>query len=184
MVYPLINDKDNINIMQYTKKYLKKNISIDMIEEIGKYLINNTFKIINDDINFNINTKIELQHLTLPTKTINLAVRLPRTNIYFNYKPVIERIKFNLNGNEFINENKNYFLKKSEGNIYQISFAIEPFKYQPTGTINFSESNKETLWVEINNKEFEKNNNYFDLIVTGENNNILSILSGLGGLNF
>ena len=75
--------------------------------------------------------------------------------------------------------------------IYSYSFAVDNYKFQPSGSCNMSRIKKVTLEVETNKteKKFSINENLqyqylYDINVYAVNYNVLRIMAGMGGLSF
>lgn len=93
------------------------------------------------------------------------------------------------NGNELIKRESNYFnlylpwkhhSNSPDVGVYMYSFALEPEKYQPSGTMNFSELDSFCIKVEFNDEATLP----CVLKVYGRNYNVLEIRGGQGALRY
>ena len=79
------------------------------------------------------------------------------------------------------------FGNSSEGTVYVLSFALNPRKDEPTGTINFSRILYKSLKLTLVDEKYYTNNNFKPNILFNYYSsyyNILSIKDGLGGLMY
>ena len=119
-----------------------------------------------------------------------------------NYeKNIIVKAVLNINNSERFPEKKGDFFYNlqtyqyhsgfSGDGINVFSFALEPHKYQPSGTCNFSRINKSGLYATLLPPPMLKNNegdiNYaysYDMDLYAINYNVLRIMGGMAGLGF
>ena len=161
--------------------------SLEIIEKIGKYITGNEVTLNKDNIStiMKINVALHFKH---PIKSINIAIRSPSSDVYFNYKQIINRIELNFDGHKYVDEKGLYLSTLAQNrhnsknnNIYSILFSNNPHIFQPSGCFNLSRIDKQNLFIEIDTKELNKGS---ILIVTSENYNVLYVESGMAGLRY
>lgn len=166
---------------------LRSTFDFETIEKIGKYITGNKVTLNEDNIStmMKIRADLGLHH---PVKNINISIRFPANDIYFNYKKIIKQLELKLDGTTQTNEKGLYLntmaqnkYKSKNNNIYSILLENNPNEFQPSGSINFSRVDRSPLSIEIDTKELEKD---ALLIITSENYNILRVMSGMLGLAY
>jgi hypothetical protein len=112
-------------------------------------------------------------------------------------KHILDNAVLSLNNNDindnvdakFLSDVQLYqkFNNSSEGTVYVLSFALEPRKDEPTGTINFSRILYKTLKLTLVDESYYTNNNFKPNILFNYYSsfyNILVINDGLAGLMY
>lgn len=188
--YNIERNKNIKKIDEFKKYFLKQSNNTSILNEIASYLLGKNVSVCPRLTNAKIEMK---QRIVMPfcTRYFNIVVKFPRTNVYFNYKPVIERLGLTLDGYKYLDEKKEYLTSISQNcfnnrnpNIYAIPLCLDPVNWNPSGTINFDKVNDSILNFEYNTAEMEKYGNDCELIVTYNNYNVLRVLSGMAGLCF
>lgn len=183
--------KENIYNIHYDnlKKLntLRSVFDFETIEKIGKYITGKHVSLNENNISTTIELKIAL-NFNHPVKSMNISIRSPSNDVYFNYKSVIKHLELKLDRTIHTNEKGLYLstvaqnkYKSKNNNIYSILFSNNPNEIQPSGSINFSRVDQALLSMEIDTKELDKEEK---LIVTCENYNILRVMSGMLGLAY
>ena len=181
-------DKDiklNLNMhneYEHEEKYENKNLNLDhnfikdnnIMNKFGKNIINkkiinddnNCYKIINDNINSNINRNIKIDNIN--NKKENNNVFLGNDNNFINK---FNNLSLN-NNNQTINENNAEFLKYKKLEENSIIINNNSFK-----NLNFKEINNIKIPTSLSNISF--NLNYTDLKEFKLNQDIINELSNL-----
>ena len=118
-------------------------------------------------------------------------------NFRFYNQDILKSCRLLFNGNErFSTQDSTFFknvqsyqhnFKSDKPGIYMYSFALEPSKYQPSGSCNFSNISNVQLEIETNDIQpvTENSSDYnYNIHVIAVNYNILRIVGGMAGTAF
>lgn len=144
---------------------------------------------------YNINNQAGLDDSIVKSKLPNKeTAKYYHRNILKNAKLLFDgKDRFSVKDNIYFNylEPYNTALSTPKEGIYSYSFAVDNYKFQPSGSCNMSRIKKVTLEVETNQteKKFSINENLqyqylYDINVYAVNYNVLRIMAGMGGLSF
>lgn len=118
------------------------------------------------------------------------------TPLFNNYKDIMYNCKFIFNGRDrFSTQNFTFFnalvpykynVNSPADGIYNYSFALNPYKFQPSGNCNFSRINKFQMNMDLRSAEDPetKKRFYYNMFVYGVNYNVFRIVAGIGGVAF
>lgn len=163
--------KCNIMLKQVFLTNLEEKRFIESYQEYLVTLNQNIYKKINSK-----NYNLDLNEIGLCVKNFNFAFRGKTTCKYFNYLPICNNAKLNINN--YLHFDKFGDSLIDENNIYKYSFELVNNTKQPTGSLNFSKISKINLKLDLNlNEEVE-------LIFSAEHFNVVYVFSGLMGIKF
>ncbi len=178
---------DNVERKKF--RFTNHKYLIPIVQNISSQIIkNNNFSY---KLNLVNPTKLIVWKATLLSNIIN--------NNKFDYsmypisnENIIEKIKLIINSIERVQKYDPEYFKLLEryksklygfnDNIYLYSFALFPFDYQPSGSLNFSKIDDAYLQLTLN-KNINYNNTV-EITAYSYNYNILKIVDGLGGLGY
>ena len=184
--FTCINNKNIIKYNNDIKDYIHDLNTIDSTTSSSQTIINlkEVDKIINDKLKEQYNTLYD-------SAEFSNNVSLEK----WDYYSIMKSAKLIYNGNDRfrLRENKFFELlqiyKYHNGNtmkgLYNYSFALEPEKDQPTGTLNISKINRPQLYLRIFESEILENKlDNFEIHLYAINYNIFRIIGGIGQMVF
>ena len=121
----------------------------------------------NDLFNYSINPDISKNEIIL-SEIININGKNRNDIDFYKYYQLIQNYKYSNNSPSI--------------GIHSYSFSIYPYKYQPSGTFNFSKIDDSTLILNLDRKISYQN--FVRIKIYAINYNLLRIDNGLGGLVF
>jgi len=126
--------------------------------------------------NFNLNDKFNYTTYPLTKNKDNI---LEKHNIIINSIKLIENDAWE---NYYYLQNYKSKNSTSQKGIYNYSFAINPLKYEPSGSLNFSKINDAYLKLTMNSNIDYKNP--ANIVLFSLQYNIFCIYNGMGGLKY
>ena len=183
--------------VQERKKFATTPVHNYLIEQVQKSIGNPVFENSPSalvDFHFNHPVKEILwiyQHtdVNLTNDWINYSNTLDNDQSFAEQVEPFDKIEMKLNGTDRFEQRSAAYFRLvqpyqrhsaiSDKYIYCYTFSIEPEKYQPSGTINFSRIDSSTLVVQMAN-----NIKHGEIRLYAINYNILKIKSGMTGLQY
>ena len=116
--------------------------------------------------------------------------------VFNNYKDIMYNCKFIFNGRDrFSTQNFTFFnalvpykynINSPADGIYNYSFSLNPYKFQPSGNCNFSRINRFQMDVDLRLAEDPDTGKryFYNMFVYGVNYNVFRIVAGIGGVAF